>query len=224
MSIHSLMKKGNKPHMKKGLAIGLGVAGGICLIGAVLGITFGLNAHVRDYVKNQVDMVVNDDALDLSKTKIENVIELTKAEKAEQGVQPNASEQATARFQFKIKELPSEIDASSVRLQCNIIKGDTKTAYFVAEVADTPVTQYEGITLQDDDEIALTHDLFKKDAKESYTIRTYWIAHPSVYLDTKVTFSYEKEEASASASSDASASVSAALINAPSITGVTFAA
>lgn len=205
--------------MKKGLAIGLGVAGGICLVGAVLGITFGLNAHVRDYVKNQVDMVVNDDALDLSKTKIENVIELTKAEKAEQGVQLNASDQASARFQFKIKDLPSEVDASTVRLQCNIIKGDTKTAYFVADVAGNQVTQYEGITLQDDDQIALTHDLFKKDAKESYTIRTYWIAHPSVYLDTKVTFSYEKEEASTSDSS-----ASAALMIGPSVTGVTFAA
>lgn len=186
--------------MKKGLAIGLGVAGGICLVGAVLGITFGLNAHVRDYVKNQVEQVVNDDALDLSKTKIENVIELTKAEKAEQGVQQNASDPASARFQFKIKDLPSEIDASTVKLQCNIIKGDTKTAYFAAEVGDETVTQYEGITLEDEDEIAFCHDVFKKDAKENYTIRTYWIAHPSVYLDTKVTFSYEKEDATVSSS------------------------
>ena len=189
--------------MKKGLAIGLGIAGGICLVGAVLGITFGLNAHVRDYVQNQVNQVVNDDALDLSKTKIENVIELTKAEKAQQGVQQDASTPAFARFQFHIKDLPSEIDPESVRLQCNIIKGDTKTAYFAAEVGDETVTQYEGITLEDEDEIAFCHDVFKKDAKENYTIRTYWIAHPSVYVDTKITFSHEAEEESSAAASNA---------------------
>lgn len=194
--------------MKKGLAIGLGIAGGICLVGAVLGITFGLNAHVRDYVQNQVNQVVNDDALDLSKTKIENVIELTKAEKAQQGVQQDASTPACARFQFHIKDLPSEIDPESVRLQCNIIKGDTKTAYFAVEVADTAITQYEGITLEDNDEIALCHDVFKKDAKENYTIRTYWIAHPSVYVDTKVTFSYEKDVDSESSSTPVSSSAS----------------
>lgn len=194
--------------MKKGLAIGLSIAGGICLVGAVLGITFGLNAHVRDYVQNQVNQVVNDDALDLSKTKIENVIELTKAEKAQQGVQQDASTPAFARFQFHIKDLPSEIDPESVRLQCNIIKGDTKTAYFAVEVADTAITQYEGITLEDNDEIALCHDVFKKDAKENYTIRTYWIAHPSVYVDTKVTFSYEKDVNSESSSTPVSSSAS----------------
>ena len=194
--------------MKKGLAIGLGIAGGICLVGAVLGITFGLNAHVRDYVQNQVNQVVNDDALDLSKTKIENVIELTKAEKAQQGVQQDASTPAFARFQFHIKDLPSEIDPESVRLQCNIIKGDTKTAYFAVEVADTAITQYEGITLEDNDEIALCHDVFKKDAKENYTIRTYWIAHPSVYVDTKVTFSYEKDVDSETSSTPVSSSAS----------------
>ena len=194
--------------MKKGLAIGLGIAGGICLVGAVLGITFGLNAHVRDYVQNQVNQVVNDDALDLSKTKIENVIELTKAEKAQQGVQQDASTPASARFQFHIKDLPSEIDPESVRLQCNIIKGDSKTAYFAVEVADTAITQYEGITLEDNDEIALCHDVFKKDAKENYTIRTYWIAHPSVYVDTKVTFSYEKDVDSESSSTHVSSSAS----------------
>ena len=194
--------------MKKGLAIGLGIAGGICLVGAVLGITFGLNAHVRDYVQNQVNQVVNDDALDLSKTKIENVIELTKAEKAQQGVQQDASTPAFARFQFHIKDLPSEIDPESVRLQCNIIKGDTKTAYFAVEVADTAITQYEGITLEDNDEIALCHDVFKKDAKENFAIRTYWIAHPSVYVDTKVTFSYEKDVDSETSSTPVSSSAS----------------
>ena len=210
--------------MKKGLAIGLGIAGGICLIGAALGITIGLNAHVRDYVQNQVNHVVNDDALDLSKTKIENVIELTKAEKAQQGVQQDTSTPAFARFQFHIKDLPSEIDQESVRLQCNIIKGDTKTAYFAVEVADTTVTQYEGITLEDNDELSLCHDVFKKNANENYTIRTYWIAHPSVYVDTKVTFSYEKEAENENSSTPVVSSSASELMMPLGNIGVTHAA
>ncbi len=189
--------------MQKGLAIGLGIGGGILAIGAILGITFGLNAQVRDYVKNQVDQVVNDDAYDLSDTKIENVIELTKAEKAAQGVQEDANSNALCAFQFEISGLPSEINESSVHLQTKIMKGDTKTAYFVIAVGDdAEAYQYESVTTASGEELALVHDLFKKDAKESYTVRTYWIEHPSVYLDTKVTFSYEKETTSTSASND----------------------
>ena len=185
--------------MKKGLAIGLGIGGGILLVGAILGITITTNAAVRDFVKNQVDQVVNDDALDLRNTKIENVIELTKAEKAEQGVQADASTPGSASFQFHIKDLPAEVEASSVRLQSKIIRGDTKSAYFVASVGEDATTrQYEGITILDNEIFSLKHDLFKKNASEAYTIRTYWIEHPSVYVDTKVTFSYEKEEASGS--------------------------
>ena len=195
MSLNQERKK--QRTMKKGLAIGLGIGGGILLIGAILGITITTNAAVRDFVKNQVDQVVNDDALDLRNTKIENVIELTKAEKAEQGVQADASTPGSASFQFHIKDLPAEVDANSVRLQSKIIRGDTKSAYFVATVGEDVTTrQYEGISILDNEIFSLKHDLFKKTASEAYTIRTYWIEHPSVYVDTKVTFSYEKEEVS----------------------------
>ncbi len=193
--------------MKKSLAIGLGITGGILAIGAIAGITLGLNAQFRDYVSNKVDNVLNDDALDLSKTKIESTIELTKAEKADQGVQQDANTNGDWFLQLTIQNLPSEVDASTVKLQTNIIKGDKKKAYFMHEVNEEAAIQYEGLTHLSGEAFALEHDLFRKDAEEYYTVRTYWIAHPSIYLDTKITFTYVEEEESSSAASSSAAPV-----------------
>ncbi len=206
--------------MKKGLAIGLGVAGGILAVGAICGLVFGMNAHVRDYVKNQVDQVVNDDAYDLKDTKIANVIELTKAEKANQGVQADAESPGLCAFQFEIQDLPSEINENSVHLQTKIIKGDTTDAWFAIAAGDEEVYQYESVTTASGEELCLIHELFTKDASVDYTIRTYWIDHPSVYLDTKVTFSYEKEEASSSASASASSAESSEASSSAAIQGL----
>ena len=194
------MRKETLTHMKKSLAIGLGILAGVLSIGAIAGITIAVNSQARDYIQNKVDQVLNDDALDLSKTKIESTLEMTKAEKANQGVQADAQTKGVWYLEFAIKDLPSEVNAESVKLQTNIIRGDAKKAYFVANLGeDINVQQYEGITHESGDSFSLQHDLFKKDASETYTVRTYWVAHPSVYVDTKVTFSYEKEEAQSSA-------------------------
>lgn len=197
------MRKANNQTMKKTLAIGLGIMGGVLAIGAVAGITLGLNAHFRDLVQNKVQNVFDEDAMDLSKTKIESSLDLTKAEKADQGVQADAATKGKWLLQFDIKDLPSEVNEATVKLQSNIIRGDTKKAYFLAQVGDEQVAQYEGITHEVDDGFALEHDLLKKSGSETYVVRTYWIAHPSVYVDTKITFSYEAEEVSSAAASNA---------------------
>lgn len=176
--------------MKKGLAITLGVVSGLAILTASLGITYAVNGHVHDYVNNQLDQLVNDDAMDLSDTKIENKIDLSADQEKVQGIQSTKDVAGKFSFKFVMSGVPTEYTGNG-KLISKITAGDTKLAYFAI---DTNV-QYESITHTSGDSITFTHDLFKKDGeKGSYTVRTYWVDHPSVYLDTKVTFSCDLPE------------------------------
>ena len=192
------MRKEQLQTMKKSLGIGLGILGGVLAVGAIAGITLACNSQARDYVQNAVQNVVNDDALDLSKTKIEFDLDLNKAQKAAQGVQADEETIGEWKLCFAITGLPEGVSEQDVMLQTNIIRGDTQKAYFLAEVGDEVVNQYEGVSHRSGDDFALAHDLYKKAGEDKYTVRTYWIAHPSVYCDTKITFSYDGTKAASS--------------------------
>ena len=177
--------------MKKGLKITIGILAGLTVVAAAGGITYAANEHVRDYVNNRIENIVNDDAEDVTGVKVENVLKLSDDAQKKEGVQKSKDEAPVFHFQFQLKDLPANYTGDGL-LVTKITSGDGTKAFFTY---DGSSNTYEAITHGGDKTLTFTHNAFKKDGeKATYTLMTYWVDHPSIYVNTRVTFKADLPE------------------------------